>query len=1199
MSPALVTKYLDAAKEVASHAVFVPGGIEWSDHATRRDWTDERLDELRAFYRQFTTTGGGQKVNLQGIRFDTNQGGLLPVEAYLDTMLRSRDALRKGDATIEAVAAKRKLSSKYLARLWKTLEAPPSKTGSFLLDRLRADWRAANIDGADDLAANIRRWQKSLWKFNAIGHIGRQGGPESWLESVEIASPRFRGSLDKLPADASGNVTIFLSAQDAGDGSNGDYVVWKNPRLEGGGLPPLPVRDIASLEERLEARRREVLEKTTDYLEVAATIGALDKPGDADLSELAKKHALDTSLLESWVTLLDLGDPSAVEITGHYTETLKANNWDFVVGWGTHSTPSVMANPTDRSVRIPGLARPHGVIAHPSPTLFSAIAWQSPIDGTIRIEARISDAHPECGNGFEWFLQHRSGHKVGTLWQGDVEVRGSATMEAKTFAIRRGEVISFILGPRQGSHACDLTAMDLTISEQGGRTRTWDLGKDVSPNILKSNPLPDRLGNAAVWHFYKGPMADVQKSAKELISIPEGSLLAEWRDENDSTRKANLARRVQELLAGPAPENATSPDGVLWTQLRKLTTPRFSAALLAGLESDDRFGKHPLGDEIDSSDLVVRAPSVFEIRIPAAFAKNRKFIVDAHLDPTHGREGTVQLEVTRSRPATGSLRANLPIVAVPGSESTTRVARASKEFRDLFPVTLCYERIVPVDEVVTLTLFYREDRNLKELILDDEQIAELDRRWDELYFVSHEPFGIVNAYEQITQFATQDRPDLVIAFKPMEAPIRKRAADFRGTLERAEPTHVDTIVDFAAKAWRRALSVTEKDNLRELYRKLRASELEHDAAARLLIARVLTSPQFLYRLEEPKPGTKATRVSSLELANRLSYFLWSSMPDAELQSAAESGKLASDEATLLAQTRRLLAHPRARRLATHFACQWLHVRDYDQNDDKNLELYPEFAKLRGSMYEETVRFFEDLFRNDGSVLDILDADHAFLDESLAKHYGIDGLTGETWRRVDGIRAKGRGGLLGMATILASQSGASRTSPILRGNWVSETLLGERLPRPPPDVPQLPDKVPSGLTARELIEKHSSDPACAKCHARIDPYGFALEQFDAIGRTRPAKVDTKTTLVDGKAIEGLTGLKNYLLADRRSDFIGQFCRKLLGYSLGRAVQLSDRPLLEEMQSRLAANDYRFSVLVETIVMSRQFREIRGADSATEE
>jgi hypothetical protein len=283
-------------------------------------------------------------------------------------------------------------------------------------------------------------------------------------------------------------------------------------------------------------------------------------------------------------------------------------------------------------------------------------------------------------------------------------------------------------------------------------------------------------------------------------------------------------------------------------------------------------------------------------------------------------------------------------------------------------------------------------------------------------------------------------------------------------------------------------------------------------------------------------------------------------------------------------------------LAIEFGCQWLHVRDFDQNADKNEKLYPEFTRLRGDMYEESVRFFADLCRSDGSILGLLNADHTFLNAALAKHYGIDGVTGDGWQRVDGVRAQQRGGVLAMATVLAKQSGASRTSPILRGNWVFETLLGDRLPRPPATVPQLPEAVPSGLTARELFERHSSAPECAKCHVRIDPYGFSLEQYDAIGRLRPGAMDTKTKLLGGTTIEGIDGLREYLLTVRRDDFVQQFCRKLLGYALGRAVQLADEPLLEAMQRQLEANGYRFSTAVEAIVTSPQFLEIRGKETA---
>src|SRR5207249_967547 len=224
-------------------------------------------------------------------------------------------------------------------------------------------------------------------------------------------------------------------------------------------------------------------------------------------------------------------------------------------------------------------------------------------------------------------------------------------------------------------------------------------------------------------------------------------------------------------------------------------------------------------------------------------------------------------------------------------------------------------------------------------------------------------------------------------------------------------------------------------------------------------------------------------------------------------------------------------------------------------------------------------------------------------EELAKHYGIPGVSGAVWRRVDGVKRYSRGGILAQATTLSKQSGASRTSPILRGNWVSEVLLGERLPRPPKGVPVLPEDeaATEGLTVRQLVERHSSDPKCSVCHRRIDAFGFALEGFDAIGRRREKDlgdrpIDTRARTMDGAELDGLDGLRGYLLTARRGAFVRQFVKKLLGYGLGRAVQFSDEPLLREMEAGLKEKGHRVHSLVEAIVASPQFREIRGLENA---
>ena len=408
----------------------------------------------------------------------------------------------------------------------------------------------------------------------------------------------------------------------------------------------------------------------------------------------------------------------------------------------------------------------------------------------------------------------------------------------------------------------------------------------------------------------------------------------------------------------------------------------------------------------------------------------------------------------------------------------------------------------------------------------------------------------------------------------------------------------------ANRAYRRPLTAGEREELQGLYSRLRQQEVAHEDAIRLLLARVLVAPAFLYRAENPGPRVVQVPVNDWELATRLSYFLWSSTPDSELAAAAAEGKLQKTE-IIVAQTRRMLADPRVRRLAIEFACQWLHVHDFDTLDEKSERHFPTFAGLRGAMYEETILFFTDLFQRNGSVLEILDTDHTFLNESLAQHYGIPGVSGEAWRRVDGVKKFSRGGILGQASTLAKQSGASRTSPILRGNWVAEALLGDKLPKPPKDVPKLPeDEITENLTVRQLTEKHDTDPRCYVCHRRIDAFGFALEGFDAIGRRRDhdlgnRSIDTRVKVMDGSEFEDIAGLRDYLLTKRREAFLQQFCRKLLGYALGRSVQLSDQPLLAEMREHLQANGYRIGQLIETIVLSPQFREIRGKEMAQED
>ena len=1195
MSPALVTKYLDAAKVVASHAVLLPDGIAFSAGQSRREWTDERVAAIRRFYSQFTVTSDVQ-IEVGGTGRVPNEGGAIPLAKYLTATLEEREALTAGRKSVEDVAGERSLNAEYLGILWRSLSAAPEQSGgtSLLRDQLRAQWRSAAPGDVEKLVTWIGGQQQVLFQYNPIGHIGKDGKSKVWMDIATPLTNRRDFSV-RLTEQDSGDVSIFLSASDAGDGPEGDVVVWQNPRLMIENGPDIPLRDLAGLQQSLEKAQTEALAHTADYLAAIAET----QTGDENLTEellaaVAERLHLESSALKSWASYLGVGPSEPVVVTGHFDKTETHGDYNFIRSWGTGATPIVTANSSDNQVRIPGIARPHGVTAHPSPTHFAAIGWQSPIDGIVRIEAQLSDAHPECGDGQEWFLQHRTGRQIGNLWKGRFRTGGSAKMQPQSVSVHKGELISFILGPG-GNYTCDLTEMNLTITEVQGEKRTWDLAGDGSSDLLASNPHADGHGNPRVWHFYTGKMSTVDRDQGARVSVPAGSLLHHWQMESDAAKRTGIARRVQQLATGNPPQNANSPDGILYAQLRNLAlSPRSVESLLSDVTADKRFGKHPLGHETASTDLVVQAPSVIEFKIPARLASGRTLVVSGVLHPQAGRDGTVRLEAGLNRVEPSAIGVASPIVVNEDSQARPLVLKSFAEFRELFPPHLCYERIVPVDEVVTLTLFYRQDDALQRLMLSDEQTAELNRMWDELFYVSEEPLRYEVAFEQIREFATQDRPDLVKVWDPLKPQVIARADAFRKRLLDTEPAHLAAVLEFAGRAWRRPLTGDQRAGLSQFYRNLRTAEMSHEDAIRLTLTRVLTSPAFLYCREVQSDGSQPQPVTDLELASRLSFFLWSSVPDAELRRVAESGDL-SDDTALAEQTRRMLKAPRMRRLAIQFACQWLHLRGFDQDDNKNEKLYPEFAALRGDMYEETVRFFEDMFRNNGSILDVLGANHTFLNEALAKHYGIGGVDGPQWRRVDSVRSHARGGVLGMASLLASQSGASRTSPILRGNWVYETLLGERLPRPPANVPQLPDDVPEGLTARQLIEKHSSVAACAKCHVKIDPFGFALEQYDAIGRLRPAGVDTRTKLEDGTEIDGIEGLREYLLTKRRYDVVRQFSRKLLGFALGREVQLSDEPLLDRMVKRLSENQYRFHIAVEEIVLSDQFRKIRGVSS----
>ena len=1183
MSPSLVSKYLDAAKEISKHLVLEPNGIRFSEFITRRDWTDENLAAIQSFYERFSEDSQGREVELHGLTFPTDQGGLLPLRSYLLATLTERSGLAEGSITLDQVADKYQLNRKYLGLLWQSLNG--DGTESHILNSIRDQWSKSQPEDVDKVIKKIRHWQGVLWKFNPIGHLDRPNAPKSWMEANNPIqeSPAFEIPLTAaVDADT---VPIFLVADTAGEVAHDNVVVWKNARLEGEGRPPLLLRDLQGVQNRLDTFRKKLLHNTAQYLTAAHKW----KPGSS-VAELSEAADLSPELLAGWMNYLSIGDQS-VTISGHFTEKVDKRDL-YIHGWGSDATPSVVANYSDQTVIIPGTTPPRSVVAHPSPTQYVAVGWQSPIEGTVQIKAEISDAHNAGGNGIAWILQHRTRKQVNNLGKGEFDEGGQTQIEPIALSVKPGEVIAVSIGPRAGNHGFDLTLINFTITEQTGDRRVWDLAADNHADLVESNPHKDQYGNLS-WHFYQGPVEDVFNTPDSPGRIPANSLLATWEKTTDPAEKDRLAEEIEKLVTSSSlpPDDANAK---MIGQIRSLLEELDLAGLLTDIPVDPRFGRLPTGEAITSSDLAVTAPQIVRFDIPVHLAKDRTLKVSGKIHGDHRDSGIAQLRVT-TEPVEplSDLSGTHPIVSVNGSEASQNLIANFDRFRQLFPAALCYQRIVPIDEVVTLTLYYRQDDALRELMLSPAEAETLDGLWNRLLFVAQEPLIYSVAFEQIREFSTQDRPDLVVEWNKIAAQVEQRTEAFRRKLKAAESIHLDAILEFAADAWRRPLAPAEALRLRDTYSQLRARDLDHETAAKLLLARVLVAPAFLYRLENPSSGVDAQPVSDLELANRLSYFLWSSTPDQELRQIAEAGDLRRPE-IMQAQVDRMLAHPNIRRMAIHFGCQWMHLRDFDKDAEKNEKLYPDFVQLRGDMYKETVKFFEHLFCEDGSILDIVSADYTFLNERLADHYQIPNVKGEHWRRVDDVRQQGRGGILGMATFLASQSGASRTSPILRGNWVYETLLGERLPKPPADVPQLPESLPEGLDARTLIEMHSQVEGCAKCHLRIDPYGFALEQYDTIGRSRSETVNTRTQLFDGQKISGFDGLTEYLGTERRDDVVRQFCRKLLGYALAREVQLSDELFLQGMHQKLRDNEYRFSVAVKAIVESPQFQQLRGAD-----
>ncbi len=364
--------------------------------------------------------------------------------------------------------------------------------------------------------------------------------------------------------------------------------------------------------------------------------------------------------------------------------------------------------------------------------------------------------------------------------------------------------------------------------------------------------------------------------------------------------------------------------------------------------------------------------------------------------------------------------------------------------------------------------------------------------------------------------------------------------------------------------------------------------LTFEIALQVPVATALVSPSFLFRSETAAATDASYPVSGVDLANRLSYFLWSSMPDRELRAVARAGKL-SDPKELLVQVDRMLSDEKAVRFYERFMLQWLRTEGLGDTIRPDPVRFPDISADRlASMRAEGVVLFQNAVEKNRSLIDLLTGHYTFMDGELAKHYGFPGVTGPEWREVR-LADDTRGGLLTQAAVLTVSSSPKRTSPVFRGKWLLEVLLGEPPPPPPANVPELPEEVKGGgSTLRELLERHRSQEACAGCHSRIDPYGLALEQYDPVGRLRPDRRDTVTTLYTGESIDGAGALKEYLARERKSDFVRHLVRRMLTYALGRELTFPDERPVQAIVDQLENDGYGARTLIHELVLSEPFR-----------
>ena len=538
----------------------------------------------------------------------------------------------------------------------------------------------------------------------------------------------------------------------------------------------------------------------------------------------------------------------------------------------------------------------------------------------------------------------------------------------------------------------------------------------------------------------------------------------------------------------------------------------------------------------------------------------------------------------------------------------------------------------------SMTGYFRDDQPLYELILSELQQRELNRLWDDFELVSQAILRQYSSYiwferaesgfinePQFHFIRSEDRSstssetierfrelylekvrkknpndEVIAAVQTHFTDLKRRLRELEVKIKEAEPKQLQGLLKFANQAFRRPLSSQEEKQIRDFYLAARNHpNADHRSAMEDTLVSILVSPSHLFRWDLQSHENGRHPLSDIELASRMSFFLWASLPDEELQRSPSEKQLP-----------RMIQDERIRGMALEFLGNWLDFRRFSNHSAVDRSEFPIFDdELRQAMADEPIEYFLDLLRRNGKLGELLDSDTMILNADLAKYYGVEIPTDakpNQWFRVEGARKIDRGGLIPMGVFLTQNAPGLRTSPVKRGYWVVKRLLGERIPAPPPNVPELPSSEHQlgELSLRDLLAKHREHASCAGCHQRFDSIGLLLEGFDPVGRPRTKDlggrlVSTEANLPNGDQATGVVGLKDYVLKHRAHDFRLHFCRSLLAYALGRTLIVSDDLLVEEMMKKLAENDDRIQTPFEVILQSPQFRNKRMNSIATPE